>query len=161
MRPTTLVRPLAFAILALVVAAPAHAVDGVKLINQSVAVNGTAWDELIVPGDTSVPSNNFDHYTVHFQKQGAAGWAQLIDSSTSIPLAGSPVGVGVLVDWDLQTVDAASNPLGLSADQLLAPGEACSYVLMLQAWDNTLVGESTVHYHSDLFPVKIINAPIA
>lgn len=128
---------------------------------RTVAVNGTAWDELIVPGDTSVPSNNFDHYTVHFQKQGAAGWAQLIDSSTSIPAAGNPVGVGVLVDWDLQTVDAASNPLGLSADQLLAPGEACSYVLMLQAWDNTLVGESTVHYHWDLFPVKIINAPIA
>jgi hypothetical protein len=127
---------------------------------RTVDVNGTAWDELIVPGDTSVPSNNFARYVLDFQKQGAASWATLVDSATSVPAAGDPVGVGVLASWDLSSVDSATNPLGLPADQLLDPDEACSYVLRLQAWDKTLVSESTVHYSWDLFPVKVINSPL-
>jgi hypothetical protein len=127
---------------------------------RTVDVDGTAWDELIVAGDTSVPSNNFNRYTLEFQKQGAAGWGLLADSTTSVPAAGTPVGVGVLASWDLSTVDSASNPLMLPADQLLAPDEACTYLLRLRVWDHTLVSESSSHYDEDFFPVKVINSPL-
>jgi hypothetical protein len=126
---------------------------------RTVEVEGTAWDELIVAGDTSVPSNNFNKYVLEFQKQGAAGWAVLADSATSVPAAGTPVGVGVLANWDLGAVDRTTNPLGLPNDQLLDANEACTYLLRLRAWDHTLVSESTTHHGEDFFPVKIINAP--
>jgi len=71
-----------------------------------------------------------------------------------------PLGVGTLTPWSLQTVDAASNPLMLPADQLLLLGQACSYVVVLQVWDTTVVDEATVHYSGMiLFPIKIINGP--
>lgn len=130
---------------------------------RTVEVRGTAWDELIVGNPAVIPDNNFDHYLLDFQKQGAAGWVTLANSATSVPPAGDPVAEGVLATWNLATVDAASDPLNLGAtqpDQLLQPNEACTYILRLQAWDTTLVSHSTVHYDWRLFPIKVINAPI-
>jgi hypothetical protein len=71
-----------------------------------------------------------------------------------------PLGVGVLTPWNLQSVDAASNPMMLPVDQLLQLGQACSYVVVLEVWDTTVVNEGTVHYSGTiLFPIKIINGP--
>jgi hypothetical protein len=52
---------------------------------KTVNIQGTAWDQLIdpvTPDFTRPTSDNFDLYTVKFQKQGATGYAQLIDSTT-------------------------------------------------------------------------------
>src|SRR5277367_3052082 len=55
---------------------------------KTVNIQGTAWDQLIdpvTPDYTQPTSDNFDHFTVKFQKQGAAGFAQLIDSTAPVP----------------------------------------------------------------------------
>ena len=129
---------------------------------KTVNIRGTAWDQLIDPATpdlTRPTSDNFDEYTIEFQKQGAAGWASLVSSTSPVPPRPLPLGVGTLGLWDLQSVDAASNPMGLPPDQLLALGQACEYNIFLQAWDLTLVDEGTVHYNWYMFPVKIINGP--
>jgi hypothetical protein len=130
---------------------------------KTVNIQGTAWDQVIdpvTPDYTRPTSDNFGHYTVKFQKQGALGFAQLIDSTTPVPPRPMPLGVGVLTPWNLQSVDAASNPMMLPVDQLLQLGQACSYVVVLEVWDTTVVNEGTVHYSGTiLFPIKIINGP--
>src|SRR5277367_273688 len=130
---------------------------------KTVNIQGTAWDQLIdpvTPDYTQPTSDNFDHFTVKFQKQGAAGFAQLIDSTAPVPPRPMPLGVRTLTPWNLQSVDAGSNPMGLPADQLLALGQECSYVVVLEVWDSTVVDEVTVHYSGTiLFPIKIINGP--
>ncbi|HXB70347.1 MAG TPA: hypothetical protein VNY05_19010 [Candidatus Acidoferrales bacterium] len=128
---------------------------------KTVNIQGTAWDRLIDPADPTKPtSDNFAHFTVNFQKQGAIGFALLIDSPNPVPARPLPLGVGTLTPWNLQTVDAATNPLGLPADQLLAPGQECTYVVILQVWDSTVVNEGTDHESGYiLFPIKIINGP--
>jgi hypothetical protein len=66
---------------------------------KTVNIQGTAWDQLIdpvTPDFTRPTSDNFDLYTVKFQKQGATGYAQLIDSTTSVPARPLPLGVGTL-----------------------------------------------------------------
>jgi len=131
-------------------------------IFKTVNIRGTAWDQLIdpvTPDFTRPTSDNFDHYTVQFQKQGAAEWITLIDSTSPVPPRPTPLGVGTLGLWDLQSVDSASNPMGLPADQLLALGQACTYNIFVQVWDLTVVNEGTVHYNWYMFPVKIINGP--
>jgi hypothetical protein len=130
---------------------------------KTVDIDGTAWDQLIdptTPDFTKPTSDNFAEFTVVFQKQGAAGFATLIDSPNPVPARPLPVGVGTLTPWDLRTVDATLNPLGLPADQLLAVGQACTYNVILQVWDSTIVNEDTTHYTGYiLFPIKIINGP--
>jgi hypothetical protein len=129
---------------------------------KTVNIQGTAWDRLIDPADLTRPtSDNFAHFTVNFQKQGAAGFALLIDSPNPVPARPLPLGVGTLTPWNLQTVDAATNPLGLPMDQLLAPGQECTYNVILYVSDSTVVNESGVHDTSPpiLFPIKIINGP--
>ncbi|HET7463036.1 MAG TPA: hypothetical protein VFJ82_17415, partial [Longimicrobium sp.] len=127
---------------------------------RTVQVNGTAWDELIVAGDTTAPSNNFRRYLLEFQKQGAASWETLVDSPTPVPAAGTPAAVGVLATWDLGSLDRDTGSAGYADDQLLSEGESCTYLLRLRAWDSTIVSESTSHYGEDFFPVKIINSPL-
>lgn len=127
---------------------------------KTVGVQGTAWDALIVPADLTQPtSDNFHHFTVQFQKQGAGGWVTLVDSPSPVPARPLPAGIGALASWNLQSVDAATNPLGLPADQLLLPGQECTYVVKLDVWDRTVVNEGTVHYDWKVFPIKIINGP--
>lgn len=128
---------------------------------KTVQVRGYAWDQYIDPSDTITPtSDNFDRYTVHFLKQSAAIPAQLINSTSPVPARPLPLAVDTLTDWDLQSVDAATNPMGLAPDQLLSPGQACVYNVILQVNDKTVVDEATNH-HSGwvLFPIKIINGP--
>jgi hypothetical protein len=128
---------------------------------KTVNIQGTAWDQLINPADPTQPtSDNFHHFTVHFKKQGAAGMVQLIDSPTPIPARPNPVGVGILTPWNLQSLDKPSNPLAAPLDQLLDPGEECTYNVILQTNDHTIVNEGTVHSSGlILFPIKIINGP--
>lgn len=128
---------------------------------KTVDIEGTAWDALIDPADTAQPtSDNFDRYEVKFQKQGAASEVQLIDSNSTVPAARTkPVGVDVLTQWDLESVNASTNPMGLPADQLLAADESCTYDIILRVWDLTVVNEHTVHRSGKVtFPIKIINA---
>lgn len=142
---------------------------------KTVNIEGTAWDQLIDPANLTKPtSDNFDKYVVDFQKQGAAGRVRLFHdlsaslvtpataptSTDPVPARPNPIGVGTLVSWNLQTVDAASNPMGLPAAQLLAPGEECTYNIILEVWDKTVVNEWTVHWSGwVVFPIKIINSP--
>lgn len=130
-------------------------------------IQGFAWDQLIdptTPDFTKPTSDNFNYYTVTFQKQGAAEWITVINSTSPVPARPLPFGVGVLTAWNLQWLDAASNPHGLPADQLLALGQECTYVVNVQAWDSTVVDESTTHscvppFPGTEFPIKIINGP--
>jgi hypothetical protein len=129
-----------------------------------VDIEGTAWDPLIDPGDTTTPtSDNFDRYEVKFKKQGAlSGEVELINSDSPIPPRSDPFGVGILAKWDLETLNAATNPLGLPADQLLEPGESCPYDIILRVYDLTVVNEIDPGYHYSgkiTFPIKIINSP--
>lgn len=127
---------------------------------RTVDVEGTAWDRLIDPGDPTKPtSDNFGRYTVHFQKQSAAGEVELESSPDPVPARPQPLGVGTLVEWDLETVDRASNPLGQPDDQLLDPGEECTYNVILRVRDQTVVNEGGPHRTGKiLFPVKLINS---
>ena len=134
---------------------------------KTVDVRGHAWDEYIDRNDLSAPtSNNFGGYQVRFVKQGALSpQVVLINSTNTVParalaLPAESLATGTLTPWNLQVLDAATNPLGLSADQLLGPGEACVYNVILEAWDRTVVDEGTVHASPwILFPIKIINGP--
>lgn len=129
---------------------------------KTVDVEGIAWDALIDPADTTQPtSDNFDHYEVTIQKQGAAGESALHSSTSTVPAARTkPVAVDVLTSWDLEWLNAATNPQSWPADQLLAPGESCTYDVILRVWDKTVVDEHTVHYSGKVtFPIKIINSP--
>lgn len=134
---------------------------------KTVDIRGYAWDQYIDRNDLTAPtSNNFDSYQVRFVKQGAVSpQVLLINSTNTVParalaLPAESLSTGTLTPWNLQVLDAASNPLGLPADQLLGPGEACVYIVILEAWDKTVVNESTVHYSGwKLFPIKIINGP--
>ena len=134
---------------------------------QTVSVQGYAWDQLIdptTPDFTKPTSDNFNYYTVTFQKQGAAEWIPLINSTSPVPARPNPLGVGILTSWNLQWLDAASNPASLPADQLLAQGQECTYVVNVQAYDSTVVNEDTTHSCvppavGTEFPIKIINGP--
>lgn len=134
---------------------------------KTVDIRGYAWDQYIDRNDLTAPiSNNFDSYQVRFVKQGAVSpQVLLINSTNTVParalaLPAESLSTGTLTPWNLQVLDAASNPLGLPADQLLGPGEACVYIVVLEAWDKTVVNEGTVHYSGwKLFPIKIINGP--
>ena len=131
---------------------------------QTVNINGTAWDQIIdisTPDYTKPTSDNFANYTVTFNKQGATSSpAVLISSASPVPARPLPLGVGTLAPWNLQILDAASNPMGLPADQLLAPGEACTYDVILNVNDSTMVDENHNHAISPYtFPIKIINSP--
>lgn len=136
-------------------------------IFKTVDIRGYAWDQYIDRADLTAPtSNNFDSYQVHFSKQGAVSpQVMLINSTNTVParalaLPAESLATGTLTPWNLQVLDAASNPLGLPADQLLGPGEACVYVVILEAWDKTVVNEGSVHDSGwKLFPIKIINGP--
>ena len=143
-------------------------------------IAGYATDPLIVAGDTTTPtSDNFKEYKLSFQKQGATGWEELdiplaagslplLDKSKPVPDratwsggAGDPP-AGTLAEWDLRWLDLATNPKGLAADQLLAPGESCTYNLLLRVWDRTIYSESYSyqhwpHYTWKVFPVKVHN----
>lgn len=126
---------------------------------KTVSIEGTAWDQLIEPGNLTQPtSDNFDQYRLRFQKQGAAGYVSIASSTSPVPPRPQPLGVGTLGLWNLQSVDAASNPT-TSADQLLKDGESCTYNVVLEVWDKTVVNEGTVHQTGlVLFPIKIINS---
>jgi hypothetical protein len=136
-------------------------------IFKTVDIRGHAWDDYIDRNDLTAPtSNNFERYQVRFTKQGALSpQVTLIDSTDTVPpralvLPAETLATGTLSAWNLQVLDAASNPLGLPVDQLLGPGEACVYVVVLEAWDRTVVDEGTVHWSGwKLFPIKIINGP--
>jgi hypothetical protein len=129
-----------------------------------VDIEGTAWDPLIDPLDPTTPtSDNFYRYEVKFKKQGAlSDEVELINSNSPVPPRPDPIGVGVLAKWDLETLNAATNPLGLPADQLLKPGEPCPYEIILRVYDLTVVDEvenPSYRYSVATFPVKIINSP--
>lgn len=131
---------------------------------KTVNVEGTAWDQLIEPGNLAQPtSDNFDRYTIHVAKQGVAGSVLMIDSATPVPPRPNPPGIGTLLAWNLQTLDKPTNPLLLPPplrDHLLERGEECTFNVILQVWDKTIVNEGTVHYSGlVLFPLKIINGP--
>ena len=128
---------------------------------KTVNIQGYAWDQLIEPANFTQPtSDNFDQYKVEFQKQAAALPALLTASVSPVPARPLPLAVDTIATWDLRSVDAASNPMGLPADQLLGPGQACVYNVILQVWDKAIVHEGTVHYSGlVLFPIKIINGP--
>jgi hypothetical protein len=136
---------------------------------QTVNVQGFAWDQLIDPATpdfTKPTSDNFNNYTVTFQKQGAAEWITLINSTSPVPARPAlAIGSGgTLTSWNLQWLDAASNPAMLPADQLLAQGQECTYIVNVQAYDLTVVDEDTTHQcvppsPGTEFPIKIINGP--
>lgn len=127
---------------------------------KTVDVEGTAWDRLIDPGDTTKPtSDNFARYTVHFQKQGAGGAVEIKNSSSPVPARPQPLGVDTLVQWDLESVDKSSNPMGLGNDQLLESGEECTYNLILRVRDRTVVNEDGPHRTGKiLYPINVVNA---
>ena len=129
---------------------------------KTVDVQGTAWDQLIDPDTpdlTKPTSDNFGEYNVYFNKQGAAsGRVRFKHSLDTCPPRPSAVGTGTLAAWDLTSLDATANPMSLPADQLLANGESCTYDVILETGDLTVVNEGTNHGSGTItFPIKIIN----
>jgi len=134
---------------------------------KKVDIEGTAWDAVIDPGETppfTKPTNdNFDKYVVTFQKQGKTGEVKIKESNSPVPARPAPVGVGALVaNWDIEALDKASNPMGLppsQLDQLLEPGESCTYIIWLRVYDLTVFNEHApgIHHAWMAFPIKIIN----
>ncbi|MBA3240787.1 MAG: hypothetical protein H0T60_06125 [Acidobacteria bacterium] len=144
-------------------------------------IRGYATDPLIIAGDESsspaVPgdvsprtSDNFEQYGVTFRKQGAAAENALLDSTTPMPsratwrgAVGQPAvpPVGVLAALDLSALDLSTGPNpNVADDQRLAPGESCTYLILLRGSDSTIVSESSDHQIPGgfyPFPVKIIN----
>jgi hypothetical protein len=129
---------------------------------KTVDIEGTAWDALIDPSDLTTPtSDNFDRFEITIQKQTAAAESVLFTSTSPVPARPAAVAVDVLTTWDLESLNAATNPLGLPADQLLADGESCAYNVTLRVWDHTYTNENGpgIHFAKDEFPIKIINSP--
>ena len=147
---------------------PPNSPPNTRGVFQTVNVQGFAWDQLIdptTPDITQPTSDNFNYYTVTFQKQGALEWIPLINSTSPVPARpATALAVGILASWNLQWLDAATNPANLPADQLLQQGQECTYVVNVQAYNSTVVDEVTVHscvppYPGTEFPIKIINGP--
>ncbi len=134
---------------------------------KTVNVEGTAWDQLIdpdTPNPTKPTSDNFGSYQVYFNKQGAAsGRVKIKDSIDTCPPRPGAVGIGTLVAWNLTSLDATANSAlppasQLPADQLLVTGESCTYDVILETGDLTVVNEGTNHSSGTItFPIKIIN----
>ncbi|MCA1636278.1 MAG: hypothetical protein LC802_21950, partial [Acidobacteria bacterium] len=147
---------------------------------------GYATDPLIIAGDTTIPdpgdttaptSDNFQEYDVSFRKQGAAANNGLHHSITPVPsraiwrgAVGQPAIPDVtvpprtnftLATLDLSWLDLSTGPNpNVTDDQRLAPGESCTYNILLTGNDRTIVSESTDHHIPGgiyFFPVKIIN----
>lgn len=128
-------------------------VDGAfKVVN----INGTAFDPLIIAGDLSNPSDNFDHYRILIQKQGSAP-EEIYSSATPVPgRAPAPPSTN-LYSFNLSWLNTL---LHVPGDNKLLENEKCAFVFTLQVWDKTALNNNTsVHYNEWNFPVKIINSP--
>jgi hypothetical protein len=130
--------------------------EDLKMSLGKVPVLGAAYDP---PIDDTIPivhpNDNFKHYRLWFRKQGAGTYQDIPPGVISTPVG---PGAGVLVDWDLEMLDATTNPSVLPKNQLLETGEACPYTIALYVCDKTHVNDTaTPHYHYDYWPVKIVN----
>jgi hypothetical protein len=146
---------------------------------------GLAYDEYIIEGDASIPSDNFGGYELWIKKDGApdpgvplpvpgpggppwgppfVGTARVGDPgiaekcSTAVPAP--PPGlelVNRLLTIDMRRLDAICNPG--EPDLTLQRGECCGYVLRLLVWDNSVVhsGPGGRHQIEHHFPVCICN----
>lgn len=129
---------------------------------KTVNIEGTAWDALIDPADLTQPtSDNFDRFEITIQRQTAAAETLLFSSTSPVPARPAAAAIAILTTWDLNSLDLATNPLGLPVDQLLKDGESCAYNITLRVWDHTIKNETSpsVHFAKDVFPIKIINSP--
>jgi hypothetical protein len=143
-----------------------------QFVGLGADINGRVWDPLILDTEPSwlKPNNNFDHYELVFEKDGAGIWVTnnitIPDSTQRVPntlpvLPPAPGDVGVLATWDIVTaLDAGPMP-----DPYVPPpypkiyrGEFCAYLIQLYATDNTQVNDATTtHYKYDYWPFCIVN----
>ncbi len=136
------------------------------------AINGRAWDPVILnsyllPGPVAdEPNDNFDKYKLDFKKNGDVLWVDINESGTrapnilqELPLAPLPANLALLASWDIVAALDAGPPQAAPAPYpKIYRGERCAYLIRLQAWDKTKLGDSgTVHYVQHDFPFCIMN----
>jgi hypothetical protein len=128
-------------------------VDGAfKVVN----INGTAFDPLIIAGDLTNPSDNFNQYRITIQKQGSPP-EEIYNSSTPVPARSGPASTN-LFSFDLTWLNTTAHTPGVHDNKLL-PGESCAFVFRLWVSDKTMLNNATdVHHLEYDFPVKIINS---
>jgi hypothetical protein len=141
-------------------------------IGKTADIKGRAWDPLILDIEPAwlEPNDNFDHYIVHFRKNGGPSWVTdgiiIGDNTLRVPnvlpaLPAPPNDVGVLANWNIvDALDAgpAPSPYVSPPYPKLYRGEQCAYLIRLYARDKTLINDATdVHDREDFWPVCIIN----
>jgi hypothetical protein len=144
-----------------------------QFLGKTADIKGRAWDPLILDTEPSwlKPNNNFDHYELVFEKDGAGIWVTnniaIPDPTQRVPntlptLPPPPGDAGVLATWDIVTaLDAGPMPPGPYVPPpypKLYRGEFCAYLIQLYATDNTMVNDmATTHSHFDYWPFCIVN----
>lgn len=144
-----------------------------------IRIIGLAWDSLTdAAWPTTAPNDNFDHYSLSYQKQFSPAadaipilptldhpWlAPTVRVPNTLPVMGLP---DLLAEWDLTTLDAGVAPGG-DCGTPLPPGQlnklyrhcSCTYTLSLGV-DDTTVSETVydygIHHPSTSQPIKIVN----
>ncbi len=122
-------------------------------------IRGIAWDPLIDTGEAASPPNdNFSHYTLGFQKNGGSG-GSIPEATPTTPVPNERPNLvsadGVLANWDVvAALDGDASP----GPEQLARGERCAYVITLNVWDRTQVGEGgSAHHKPHLYAINVIN----
>ncbi len=126
-------------------------------------LTGIAYDEYILEGTFSVPSDNFGGYSLQIMKAGG-GWHSLPipgpgsppwsgpfvgtsrvgDPGTRCPTAVPPPGPippltnGILALIDMRRLDAVCNTNPADADLVLQRGECCGFIVYLSVWDTSI-----------------------
>jgi hypothetical protein len=148
---------------------------------KKIRIIGIAWDSLVEPDPawpTTNPNDNFDKYTLSYQKQNATSSASITIAPTpdhpalgpnirvpnTLPVLGPP---DLLAEWDLTNLDAGPAPGG-DCGARMGPGQenmlyrtcSCTYELTLDVRDTTVtetIYDSNIHHPSVSRPIKIIN----
>ncbi|MFQ5526271.1 MAG: hypothetical protein ACE5GX_08415 [Thermoanaerobaculia bacterium] len=135
-------------------------------------INGRAWDPLITdnpPFPSSAPNDNFDLYTLNFQKDGGGMNPIAItlpqDPNVPVPnvrqagpLPPLPGGTDILQSWDIVGALDAGPPAAPDPSPKIYRGERCAYLIQLYVKDTTRIGGSgDTHEAWDFWPFCIMN----
>jgi hypothetical protein len=145
-----------------------------------LGVLGIAYDEYILEGDFSNPSDNFGGYNVGMSKQGGPSMALPVPGPASPTTTGTarvgepgtrcatatpappPVGPkapGVLTVFDARQLDAVCAPPGTPPGFALQRGTCCAYYFSMGVWDTSICPSLSGgrHQDSDIWPICICN----
>jgi hypothetical protein len=145
-----------------------------------LGVLGIAYDEYILEGDFSNPSDNFGGFSVGMTRQGGPSMALPVPGPSSPTTVGTsrvgepggrcatatppppPVGPkapGMLTVFDARQLDEICAPPGTPANFPLKRGTCCAYYFSMSVWDRSICPSLSGgrHEDSDIWPICICN----